>query len=162
MNKNEIYEFIKSKNIWYQVYEHKAVYNMEELDSLDLPYKDSDAKNLFLRDDKKKNYYLVTLKGDKKVDLKKFRKNNNLRNLSFASTSDLNDILNLMPGSVSPLGLLNDNELRVILYIDSELLLNDGIIGVHPCDNTATIFFYVNDLINIIKEHGNEVIIQKI
>ena len=162
MNKNEIYEFIKSKNIWYQVYEHKAVYNMEELDSLDLPYKDSDAKNLFLRDDKKKNYYLVTLKGDKKVDLKKFRKNNNLGNLSFASTSDLNDILNLMPGSVSPLGLLNDNELRVILYIDSELLLNDGIIGVHPCDNTATIFLYVNDLINIIKEHGNEVIIQKI
>lgn len=162
MNKNEIYEFIKSKNIWYQVYEHKAVYNMEELDSLDLPYKDSDAKNLFLRDDKKKNYYLVTLKGDKKVDLKKFRKNNNLRNLSFASTSDLNYILNLMPGSVSPLGLLNDNELRVILYIDSELLLNDGIIGVHPCDNTATIFLYVNDLINIIKEHGNEVIIQKI
>lgn len=162
MNKNEIYEFIKSKNIWYQVYEHKAVYNMEELDSLDLPYKDRDAKNLFLRDDKKKNYYLVTLKGDKKVDLKKFRKNNNLRNLSFASTSDLNDILNLMPGSVSPLGLLNDNELRVILYIDSELLLNDGIIGVHPCDNTATIFLYVNDLINIIKEHGNEVIIQKI
>ncbi len=162
MNKNEIYEFIKSKNIWYQVYEHKAVYNMEELDSLDLPYKDSDAKNLFLRDDKKKNYYLVTLKGDKKVDLKKFRKNNNLRNLSFASTSDLYDILNLMPGSVSPLGLLNDNELKVILYIDSELLLNDGIIGVHPCDNTATIFLYVNDLINIIKEHGNEVIIQKI
>ena len=145
MNKNEIYEFIKSKNIWYQVYEHKAVYNMEELDSLDLPYKDSDAKNLFLRDDKKKNYYLVTLKGDKKVDLKKFRKNNNLRNLSFASTSDLNYILKLMPGSVSPLGLLND-----------------GIIGVHPCDNTATIFLYVNDLINIIKEHGNEVIIQKI
>ena len=162
MNKNEIYEFIKSKNIWYQVYEHKAVYNMEELDSLDLPYKDSDAKNLFLRDDKKKNYYLVILKGDKKVDLKKFRKNNNLRNLSFASTSDLYDILNLMPGSVSPLGLLNDNELKVILYIDSELLLNDGIIGVHPCDNTATIFLYVNDLINIIKEHGNEVIIQKI
>ena len=162
MNKNEIYEFIKSKNIWYRVYEHRAVYNMKELDSLDLPYKDSDAKNLFLRDDKKKNYYLVTLKGDKKVDLKKFRKNNNLRNLSFASTSDLNNILNLMPGSVSPLGLLNDNELRVILYIDSELLLNDGIIGVHPCDNTATIFLYVNDLINIIKEHGNEVIIQKI
>ena len=162
MNKNEIYEFIKSKNIWYQVYEHKAVYNMEELDSLDLPYKDSDAKNLFLRDDKKKNYYLVTLKGDKKVDLKKFRKNNNLKNLSFASTSDLNNILNLIPGSVSPLGLLNDNELRVIFYIDSELLLNDGIIGVHPCDNTATIFLYINDLINIIKEHGNEVIIQKI
>ena len=135
---------------------------MEELDSLDSPYKDSDAKNLFLRDDKKKNYCLVTLKGDKKVDLKKFRKSNNLRNLSFASTLDLNDILNLMPGSVSPLGLLNDNELKVIFYIDSELLLNDGIIGVHPCDNTATIFLYVNDLINIIKEHGNEVIIQKI
>ena len=56
MNKNEIYEMLNNRKIWYEVTEHKAVYNMEELDSIDLPYKDCDAKNVFVRDDKKKNY----------------------------------------------------------------------------------------------------------
>ena len=51
MNKNEIYEMLNNRKIWYEVTEHKAVYNMEELDSIDLPYKDCDAKNLFVRDD---------------------------------------------------------------------------------------------------------------
>ena len=56
MNKKEIYEFIKNKNIWYEITEHKAVFNMEELEKIDLPYKECDAKNLFICDDKKKNY----------------------------------------------------------------------------------------------------------
>lgn len=53
MNKQEIYDFIKSKNIWYEITEHKAVYNMEELKELDIPYPEYDAKKLFVRDDKK-------------------------------------------------------------------------------------------------------------
>ena len=54
MNKEEIYEFIKNKNIWYEITKHKAVFNMEELKDVVLPYPESDAKNLFVRDDKKK------------------------------------------------------------------------------------------------------------
>ena len=157
MNKQEIYEFLKSKNIWYEVTEHKAVFNMNEISEIEVPYPEYDAKNLFVRDDKKRNYYLITVKGNKKVDLKTFSNNNNTRRLSFASSEDLMSILNLIPGSVTPLGLLNDKNLKVTFYLDKEFLENKKIIGVHPNENTATIYLRVEDLINIIKEHGNKV-----
>lgn len=155
MNKEEVYKFIKNKNIWYEITEHQAVYNMEELSNIDLPYKERDAKNIFVRDDKKKNYYLITIKGNKKVNLKDFKKKHNTRNLTFASPEELKNILNLTPGSVSPLGLLNDKEHKVLFYIDKELLNENGIIGVHPNDNTATIWLKTNNLIDLIKEHKN-------
>lgn len=155
MNKQEIYEFLKSKNIWYEAIEHKAVFNMNELSEIEVPYPEYDAKNLFVRDDKKRNYYLITVKGNKKVDLKIFSNTNNTRRLSFASSEDLKNILNLIPGSVTPLGLLNDKDLKVTFYLDREFLENKKIIGMHPNENTATIYLKVEDLINIIKEHGN-------
>ena len=155
MNKQEIYDFIKSKNIWYEITEHKAVYNMEELKEVDIPYPEYDAKNLFVRDDKKRNYYLITVKGDKRIDLKEFRKKNNIRPLSFASEDDLLNIMNLRAGSVTPLGLLNDKENKVQFYIDKDFMKDKHIIGVHPNDNTATLWIKVEDLIDIIKENGN-------
>ena len=106
MNKQEIYKFLNDKNIWHEITEHKAVFNMAELSEINIPYPEADAKNIFVRDDKKRNYYLITVKGDKKVDLKEFRKNNNTRALSFALQNDLMDILNLIPGSVTSLGVL--------------------------------------------------------
>lgn len=159
MNKEEIYKLIKEKGYWHEITEHKAVYTMDEVNDIYVPYPEYDAKNLFVRDDKKRNYYLITVKGNKKVDLKEFRKNNNTRPLSFASENDLMTILNLIPGSVTPLGLLNDQELKVSFYLDKEFLTGKEIIGVHPNDNTATIWLKVEDLINLIKDHGNEVTI---
>lgn len=155
MNKKEIYEYLKEKNIWHEITEHKAVYNMEELSEIDMPYPEADAKNLFIRDDKKKNYYIITVKGDKKVNLKEFRKNNDTRPLTFASESDLMDIMRLIPGAVTPLGLLNDDELKVQLYLDRYFINDAHIVGVHPNDNTATVWLKPEDLISIIKEHGN-------
>ena len=131
MNKQEVYDFLKSKNIWYEITEHKAVYNMQDLNNIDLPYKDGDGKNLFVRDDKKRNYYLITLKGDKKIDLKSFSKNYHTRRLSFASEDDLINILNLKSGSVTPLGLLNDRDLKVTFYLDEDFFNDKGIIGIH-------------------------------
>lgn len=157
MNKEDIYKYLNDKNIWYEITEHKAVYTMEELSKIDIPYPESDAKNLFVRDDKKSNYYLITVKGNKKVDLKKFRKENNTRPLSFASEEDLMNIMHLIPGSVTPLGVLNDYDNKVIVFIDDSFLEESGIIGIHPNDNTATVWLYTNDLINIIKKNGNEV-----
>ena len=157
MNKQEIYDFIKNKNIWFEVTEHKAVFNMDELSEIEIPYPEYDAKNLFVRDDKKRNYYLITVKGNKRVDLKEFRNNNGTRPLSFASEQDLMNIMNLIAGSVTPLGLLNDKDLKVVFYLDKDFLNDKQIIGVHPNDNTATIWLKVEDLIDIIKEHGNRV-----
>lgn len=157
MNKQEIYDFIKSKNIWHEITEHKAVFNMNELSEIEVPYPEYDAKNLFVRDDKKRNYYLITVKGDKKVDLKEFRRQNNTRPLSFASEQELMSIMNLIAGSVTPLGMLNDKELKVAFYLDKDFLNGKQIIGIHPNENTATLWLKVEDLISIIKEHGNEV-----
>ena len=161
MNKQEIYNFLKNKNIWYEITEHKAVYNMQDLNNVDLPYKDVNGKNLFVRDDKKRNYYLITIKGSKKIDLKTFSKNYHTRRLSFASEDDLINILNLKPGSVTPLGLLNDKDLKVTFYLDEDFFKEEGIIGIHPNDNTATVWLKVLDLVSIIKEHGNQVNIIK-
>ena len=148
MNKDEIINYLDSLNIWYEVTFHEAVYNMEELSKIDLPYKDCDAKNLFVRDDKKKNYYLITVCGDKRVDLKKFKEKNNTRRLTFCSEVDLQDILGLTPGSVSPFGLLNDKELRVVFYLDKDLVKSEeDIIGIHPNNNTATVWIKSVDLI---------------
>lgn len=85
MNKAEVYDLLRTRGIWHEITEHKAVYNMTELTDVALPYPEADAKNLFVRDDKKRNYYLITVRGDKRVDLKEFRHKYGTRALSFAS-----------------------------------------------------------------------------
>jgi Ala-tRNA(Pro) deacylase len=155
MNKEETYQYLRDHGVEFEATDHKAVYNMGELDDVDLPYPGWDAKNLFVRDDKKKNFYLITVRGDKRVDLKEFRKTHETRPLSFASAEYLMEYLGLTAGSVTPLGLLNDAECRVHFYLDREFL--GHIIGVHPNDNTATIWLQTEDMIWVLQEHGSEV-----
>jgi len=157
MDKTAIYDYFKNHQIAYEAIEHAAVYNMEEMSQINLPHPEADAKNLFVRDDKKAHYYLITVKGDKRINLKEFRKQHGLRNLSFASETDLSDILGLIPGAVTPLGLLNDQDLKVQLYLDQDFLGDSGLIGVHPNDNTATVYLKVQELIDLIRQHGNTV-----
>lgn len=159
MNKQEIYEFIKNKNIWYEITEHEAVYNMEELSKIKIPYPEYEAKNIFVRDDKKTTYYLITIKDNKRVDLKMFKNKHNTKSLSFAKENELAELMNLIPGAVSPLGLLNDKNLKIKFYLDKDFMKDKKIIGIHPNDNTATIWLRVEDLIDIIEEHGNELYI---
>ena len=154
MNKQETYQFLTDHGIEFEITEHKAVYNMEELDAVPLPYPEWDAKNLFVRDDKKRNYYLITVPGSKRVDLKVFQKAHGLRKLSFASPQELMDYMHLTPGSVSPLGLLNDPEHRVHFYLDRYFSGNK--IGIHPNDNTATVWMQSDALMSLIQEKGNE------
>ena len=155
MTKEETYQFLREHGVVYEVTEHGAVFNMAELDAVELPYPDADAKNLFVRDDKRRNYYLITVKGDKRVDLKDFRRKHELRPLTFASADELMDIMKLYPGAVSPLGLLSDAEHKVKLYLDEALGV--GPVGIHPNDNTATVWLKTADLVRVIKEHGNDV-----
>lgn len=157
MNKQEILDYLKEKNLLHEVTEHKAVCNMEEVSQIYIPYPEAEAKNLFVRDDKKRNYYLITVKGNKRVDLKEFKTKNNTRRLSFASKQDLMDIIGVAAGSVTPLALLNDKDLKVVFYLDKDFLNDKRIIGIHPNDNTATVWLKIEDLIDIIKEHGNQV-----
>lgn len=160
MNKQETYQYLKDHNIPFEITEHRAVYNMEELDSIDLPYPEGDAKNLFVRDDKKKNYYLITVKGDKRVNLKDFRKAHGLRPLSFASPEDLKKYMDLTPGAVTPLGLLNVEGAPITMYLDAEF--KDSIIGIHPNENTATVWLQGDNLVALLRENGCEVEIVEI
>lgn len=155
MNKQEIYDYLDARQLWYEITEHEAVYTMEEAAAVDMPYPGADAKNLFLRDDKKQHYYLLTVKGDRRVDLREFRQRFHTRPLSFASERDLLSVLGLRPGSVTPLGLLNDAERRAELFLDSAFLEAPELIGIHPNDNTATIWMRTEDLVQIVREHGN-------
>ena len=155
--KQEVYDFLTENGIWHEITEHIAVFNMEELDAVELPYPDCDAKNLFVRDDKRRNYYLITVKGDKRVDLKEFRKTYATKPLTFVKPDELSEILGLIPGAVTPFGLLNDSEKKVVFYLDAAFREGNGLIGVHPNDNTATVWLKTKDLIRIIEEHGNEV-----
>jgi len=150
MNKQETYQYLKDHNIPFEITEHRAVYNMEEWD----------AKNLFVRDDKKKNYYLITVKGDKRVNLKDFWKAHGLRPLSFASPEDLKKYMDLTPGAVTPLGLLNVEGAPITMYLDAEF--KDSIIGIHPNENTATVWLQGDDLVELLRENGCEVEIVEI
>lgn len=155
MNKQETLEYLRQRGISFELTEHPAVFNMAEVALLPLPYPEADAKNLFVRDDKKQHYYLITVQGDKRVDLKSFRKMHGLRSLSFASAEELYELLGLIPGAVTPLGLLNDDGRRVQLFLDAAF--KEGLIGAHPNDNTATVWMKTADLVRLLEEHGNQV-----
>lgn len=157
MDKIGIYNYLQHQEIWHEITEHKAVSDMAELEDLILPYPEAMAKNIFVRDDKKRNFYLITVKGDKRIDLKEFKQKYNTRNLSFASENYLMDVMGLRPGSVTPLGILNDKDNKVNFFLDREFFNSQELIGVHPNDNTATVWLKINDLVEIIKNHGNNV-----
>lgn len=155
MDKQQILEFLKQKGLDFEIIEHEAVNTVEQAERLCLPHKEAHAKNLFLRDEKKRNYYLLTLKEERQIDLKEFRKEYGTRPLSFASSEDLMRILRILPGSVTPLGLINDEQHIVHFFLDRDFL--GGLIAVHPMENTATVFLKAEDLVSLIRENGNDV-----
>ena len=154
MSKEEVYLKLKGLNIEYLKIDHIPIYTIDEANNLDIENKEYIAKNLFLRDDKKRNYYLLVVKSSKKIDLNDLKNKINSRRLSFASEIDLEKYLKLKKGSVTPLGVLNDVERKVKIIIDEDIL-KEEIVGVHPNDNDATVFMKTKDLIRIIELNGN-------
>ena len=155
MNKSEIYQFLDKRNIEYKAYEHHAVFTVEEADALNLPDPGAGTKNLFLRDHKKQNYYLLTVRDHLQVRIKDFQKKIGAKPLSFASEEDLYRLLGLIKGSVTPFGLLNDQDKLVQFYLDE--YFQNRTISAHPNENTATVFLQSNDLMNLLERNGNPV-----
>jgi len=151
-----VLEAMAHANITYDITEHPAVYTIEEMDRLQIDPKNEVAKNLFLRDDKKQRYFLVVLPKYKQVDLNAIRMAVDSRRLSFASTDALAHYLGLSKGAVSPFGILNDTERKVEVIIDQDIKSFDRI-GVHPNENTATVWLRPADLESIIQNHGNPI-----
>ena len=158
MNKAELLEYLSNRGIEYELVEHSMVFTIDEMIDAELPHPELIAKNLFVRDDKKRAFYLITVLEDRRVDLKEFRKLHETSPLSFASEEQLMDKLALTRGSVTPFGLLNNDEKDVKFYID-KAFIDAGLMGIHPNLNDATVFVKTEDVIALIREHGNEVTI---
>ena len=155
MNKQELYVFLDEQKIKYTAIEHIPVFTVEEAEQLQLPNPEAGAKNMFLRDDKKRNYYLLTVRDALAVDLKQFQEKIGSRRLSFASEEDLMRFLALKKGAVTPFGVLNDKECAVQVYIDA--YFENKTISVHPNENNATVYLAANDLVELLRVHGNKV-----
>ena len=158
--KQKIYDFLKENNIKYDVLEHDVVCTMEEMDAAGITQKGTVCKNMFMRDYKGKNHFLLTVPEEKHVDLRALAEYIGSSKLSFGSAERLDKYLGLTQGSVSPLGLLNNEDKSVVMIFDRDLIGNKEV-GVHPNDNTATIWLDFADLRKIIEEHGNEIIFAK-
>ncbi len=148
--KEEVYKYLDNLGIKYKKIEHEAVFTMEETLHLNLDNEEEIVKNLFIRDDKKQNYFLILVKGDKRVNLKEIRNNLNLRPLTFASEEDLEKYLGLKKGAVTILGILNDTEHKVKVLIDEDIK-NFNEIGAHPNENTASVWLKLDDIEKILK-----------
>lgn len=152
----QIADILEQAGIPYTLKEHPPVYTIEEMEALELDKIAPIAKNLFLRDDKKRHFYLVVLPGDKRADLKALRIALQSKPLSFASPEDLMALLGLQKGAVTPLGILRDTQHRVELVLDQELL-ELPLIGVHPNTNTATVWLPPRKLLDLVSAHGNPI-----
>lgn len=155
MGKDEVLAFLDASGVWYDSMEHGAISGMDDAAGLVLPYPQSGTKNLFLCDKKhREHFYIVAAWEEKKVDLNSFRRENGLDKLTFGTEEELMAVLGLMPGAVTPLGMLNDKERKTELYLDACFTRGDAIISMHPNVNTMTLFMKTADLITILEERG--------
>lgn len=159
--KEKAYGWLKENGVEYEIAEHEAVYTIEEMDRLGLKGKGCVCKNLFLRDAKGKRHFLVSFCGDKTADLKSLGELLGGVRLSFASEERLQKYLNLTKGSVTPLGVMYDTDSAIEVVLDADLE-KENRIGVHPCENNATVFMDFADLERIISSNGNKVTVVRI
>ncbi len=103
------------------------------------------CKNLFLCNRQRTNFYLLVMPGDKPFKTKELSGQMGVSRLSFAEETYMEKYLDLHPGSVSVLGLMNDKEHCVQLVIDEDVL-KEGLFGCHPCENTSSIRFPTKEL----------------
>lgn len=155
--RQKVYDHLDKMGLKYQVSEHQAVYTIEEMESLGLDQLGAVVKNLFLRDAKGRRHFLVMLRQDKKADLKDLQQKIGSTSLRFASEERLGQYLGLTKGAVSPLGLLNDLENAVEVVMDQDLKAAN-LLGVHPNDNTATLWLTPGDLEKMMTEQGRTIL----
>ena len=151
-----VYEFLDELGIDYLYLDHQEEFSMGDAADADEAIGVVGAKNVFLRDKKRRNYFLILVNGTKRIDLKQISELTGVKKLTFCHEDDLDDVLGLTPGAVTPLGLLNDPEGRVQLIID-ESLQDEELFAMHPCVNTVTIRMSNQDFMNtVIPAMGHE------
>ena len=140
------YDFLDGLGVEYERIDHEAIYNMEGLEERKKELGAEICKNLFLCNRQKTAFYLLMFPADKKFRTADISGQLGISRLSFADEKYMEEFLDLTPGSVSVLGLMNDKGSRVQLVID-KAVLNEEYIGCHPCMNTTSLRFKTSDFL---------------
>ncbi len=146
---NEVrsYDFLDGLHIDFMRADHPVAFDMETCDAVGAALDTHICKNLFLCNRQETSFFLLMMPGDKKFKTKDISAQIGSARLSFANEMHMKDFLDLTPGSVSVLGLMNDCERQVRLLVDRDLLVGqDSTVGIHPCINTSTVRVSVSDL----------------
>ena len=154
----EVLDYLDSKNVKYELREHEEVHTMEDMENLGLLDKGIVCKNLFVRDQKGKLHFVVSVPYDKTVKLDELGKKLGAGKLSFGSEERLEKYLKLKNGYVSPFGFINDDSKSVIFVFDKDLV-NKDMVAFHPNTNKALIYIKFNDLRKLIENYGNDVLV---
>ena len=141
-----VYELLDGLGIEYQRIDHEEAMTMEACAAVDEALGATICKNLLLCNRQETAFYLLMLPGDKPFKTSVFSKRIGSSRLSFASGEYMERFLDITPGSLSVMGLMNDSEKRVELYVDEALLAGEWI-GCHPCVNTSSLRLRVSDLL---------------
>ena len=138
-----IEKYLKNNKIDYKLYTHPAVFTVEEAKEHCKDIPGMHCKNLFLKEkvassNRSASIFLVTMNAHKRLDIKELAKKLEVKALTFCSENLLMEKLKIKPGSVSPLGLINNNEKDVIFVVDKEVWDSQEA-SFHPNDNRATL-----------------------
>ena len=141
------YDFLDSLDVEYERIDHEPAMTMEICEAIDKALGATICKNLFLCNRQQTDFYLLMMPGDKPFKTKDLSAQIGSSRLSFASPEYMEKFLDITPGSVSILGLMNDKNNNVRLLIDEDVLKSEYI-GCHPCINTSSIRIKTEDVIN--------------
>lgn len=144
-----VYDYLDRLNIEYERIDHEVAMTMEACREIDRALEATICKNLFLCNRQETSFYLLMMPGDKKFKTKELSKQIGTSRLSFAKDEYMLKYLDITPGSVSVMGLMNDKEKKVKLVMDEEVTKGEYI-GCHPCINTSSIRLKTADLMNVI------------
>ena len=154
------YDFLDRLGIRYQRTDHGRADNMEACNEIDAILGVIICKNLFLCNRQGTDFYLLMMPGDKKFKTKELSKQINTARLSFAGAEEMLKYLDIEPGAVSIMGLMNDRGHAVRLLIDEDVL-RDEYIGCHPCVCTSSLKIRTKDILDVFLPstgHGYETV----
>lgn len=147
-----VYDLLDSLGVKYQRIDHEAAMTMEACEEIDRTLSEGEengvaiCKNLFLCNRQATDFYLLLIPGDKPFKTKYLSAQIGSSRLSFAKPEYMEKYLDITPGSVSIMGLMNDHEKKVQLLIDEDVL-KDEYFGCHPCINTSSLKIRTKDLV---------------
>ncbi|HWT76448.1 MAG TPA: prolyl-tRNA synthetase associated domain-containing protein [Mobilitalea sp.] len=144
---NRTYDVLEKLGIPFTRLDHEEAKTIEDCNEVDQLLKITICKNLFLCNTQKTKFYLLMLPGEKKFQTKDLSAQIGSARLSFAPSQYLEEFLDITPGSVSIMGLMNDTGNKVQLLIDKDVL-KDEFIGCHPCINTSSIRIKAIDIMD--------------